>query len=163
MIQNLKQKKQKNKREDFFIKIILINDNKKTLSINSYVIWKKYFHYFKLVVYSSSQKYLSPIVGALSIMLVKKFGLDLLNPVMSANKKYWISHQASAELIRAMTGERGILQFQSLTGTQGRKLWGTEKPGWCQWRQTSGFSQVTQYHRPVSYPMRQNHRFLVLR
>ena len=49
-------------------------------------------------------KSLSPIVGALSTMKVKKYGLGILNPVTSVNDKYLSSQRASAELIRGMTG-----------------------------------------------------------
>ena len=49
-------------------------------------------------------KSLSPIVGALSAMPVKKSGLGLMNSVASAKKKYPSSQQVSAELIWAVTG-----------------------------------------------------------
>ena len=44
-------------------------------------------------------KYLSPIVGTLSKMPVKKSGLGLLNPLTSANEKYLSLKRASTELI----------------------------------------------------------------
>ena len=49
-------------------------------------------------------KTLSPIVGALSKITVKESGLGLLNTVMSAQEKYLIYNQGSAELIWAVTG-----------------------------------------------------------
>ena len=49
-------------------------------------------------------KTLSPIVGALSTMPVKKSGLSFLNPVTSEQDKYLSSQRGSAELIWAMTG-----------------------------------------------------------
>ena len=47
-------------------------------------------------------KSLSPIVGTLSTMLVKKSVLGLLNPVTSTNDKYLSSQYASKELIQAV-------------------------------------------------------------
>ena len=47
---------------------------------------------------------LSPLVGALSMMTVKKSGLVILNPVTPANKKCLSSQRESAELIWAVTG-----------------------------------------------------------
>ena len=44
-------------------------------------------------------KSLSPILGALSKVPVNKSGLDLLNPVTPANKKYLSLQHASIELI----------------------------------------------------------------
>ena len=52
-------------------------------------------------------KTLSPIVGTLSMMPVKKAILGLLNPLTSAKEKYLSSQQGSAELIRYVTGEVG--------------------------------------------------------
>ena len=49
-------------------------------------------------------KTLSPIVGSLSTMPVKKSGLGILNPVTSAQEKYISYQQESAELVRAVTG-----------------------------------------------------------
>ena len=56
-------------------------------------------------LFFAKSKYLSPIVGTLSKMPVKKSGLGLLNPLTSANEKYLISQRASTELIRYLTGE----------------------------------------------------------
>ena len=42
---------------------------------------------------------LSPIIGALSAIPVKKYLLVLLNPVTSAKKKYLSSQRSNAELI----------------------------------------------------------------
>ena len=50
------------------------------------------------------EKTLSPVIGALSTMPVKKSGLGLLNPVMSAQEKYLSPTQGSIELVRAVTG-----------------------------------------------------------
>ena len=43
-------------------------------------------------------------MGALSMMLVKKSVLVLLNPVTSVNDKYLSLHRAGMELIRDVTG-----------------------------------------------------------
>ena len=48
---------------------------------------------------------ISPIVGTLSTMPVKKYGLVLPNPVMSAKEKFLSSQRAVTELIRSVTGE----------------------------------------------------------
>ena len=50
-------------------------------------------------------KPLSPLIRVLHMILVKKYGLGLLNKVASMNNKYPSSHQASTELIWAVTGE----------------------------------------------------------
>ena len=55
-------------------------------------------------IFFGNTKTLSPIVGALSTMPVKKAGLGLLNPVTSEKEKYLSSQRGSAELIRAVTG-----------------------------------------------------------
>ena len=49
-------------------------------------------------------KTLSPIVGALSTMSVRKAGLGLLNTVTLEQEKYLRSHRESAELVLAVTG-----------------------------------------------------------
>ena len=49
-------------------------------------------------------KHLSPIVGSISTMLVKKSGLVLINPVTPEKGKYLSSQRGSAKLVRAMTG-----------------------------------------------------------
>ena len=51
------------------------------------------------------EKPLSPIVGDLITMPVKKIGLGLLNTVISATQKYLSFHQSSAELIQYVRGE----------------------------------------------------------
>ena len=51
-----------------------------------------------------NMKTLSPVVGALSTMPVKKYGLGLLNSVTSAQKKYLRSMLGSIEEVRAVTG-----------------------------------------------------------
>ena len=53
-------------------------------------------------------KTLSLVVGALSTMPVTKAGLELLNPVTSAQEKYLSSSQGSTELTRAVTGGGGF-------------------------------------------------------
>ena len=52
------------------------------------------------------QKYktLSPVLGALSTMMVRKSRLGLLDPVTSAQENYLSSTQGSAELVRDVTG-----------------------------------------------------------
>ena len=54
---------------------------------------------------------LSPIVGALSKMLVEKSGLGFLNPVTSAQEKY-LSSQDGDITGTGRDGRRGILQCQ---------------------------------------------------
>ena len=66
-------------------------------------------------------KTLSPIVGSLSTMPVKKSGLGLLNPVTPAKEKCLSSQMGSAELIRGVRGVRSILQHQPPPGAWGRK------------------------------------------
>ena len=55
-------------------------------------------------IFFGNTKTLSPIVGALSVMPVKKSRLGLLNPVIPAKEKYLSSQRRSAELIRAVMG-----------------------------------------------------------
>ena len=55
-------------------------------------------------IFFEKKKTLSPIVGALSTMLVKESVLRLLNPVISSRGKYLSSHQGSVELVWAMAG-----------------------------------------------------------
>ena len=55
-------------------------------------------------IFFRKKKTLSPVVGALSTMTVRKSGLGLLNPVTSAQEKYLISTGGSAELVQAVTG-----------------------------------------------------------
>ena len=55
-------------------------------------------------IFFRNTKSLSPIVGALSTMLINKSVLGLLNPVTSVKEKYLSSHQESAELVRSVTG-----------------------------------------------------------
>ena len=50
------------------------------------------------------EKNLSPIVGALSTMPVKKSELGLLNTVTSSQEKYLSYQRGSAELVQAVTG-----------------------------------------------------------
>ena len=55
-------------------------------------------------IFFVNTKTLFPVVGALSTMRVKKFGLGILNPVTSYQEKYLSSTQGSLELVRAVTG-----------------------------------------------------------
>ena len=55
-------------------------------------------------IFFRKTKTLSPVVGALSTMTVKKAGPGLLNPVTSSQEKYLSSTRGSTELVRAMTG-----------------------------------------------------------
>ena len=49
-------------------------------------------------------KYIPPIVGTLSTIPVKRSGLDLPKPVISANERFLSSQRASMELILAVMG-----------------------------------------------------------
>ena len=53
-------------------------------------------------IFFENMKTLSPNVGALSTMPVKKYVLGILNPVTLSQKKYLSSQQGSAELVRAV-------------------------------------------------------------
>ena len=64
------------------------------------IIWEN----FLLRLFFGKTKLLLLIIGDLSTMLVKKFGLGLLNPVTSVNDKYLSYQRARAELIWAVTG-----------------------------------------------------------
>ena len=55
-------------------------------------------------IFFRNKKPLPPIVGALSMMPVKKSGLGLLNTVTPEKEKYLSSQRRSGELIRAVTG-----------------------------------------------------------
>ena len=55
-------------------------------------------------IFFGNTKTLSPIVGALSTMLINKSGSGLLNPVTSANDKYLSLQRASAEIIQDVMG-----------------------------------------------------------
>ena len=55
-------------------------------------------------LFFGKMKTLSPVVGSLSTIPVKKSGLVLLNPVMSAQENYLSSKQGNAELVQAMAG-----------------------------------------------------------
>ena len=52
-------------------------------------------------------------------MPVKKSGLGLLNPVMSAKEKYISSQRGSAELIWAVTGEGALSNADHLLALEG--------------------------------------------
>ena len=64
------------------------------------MIWETFF--FRL--FFGKMKTLSPIVGSISTMLVKKAGLGLLNTVTSAQEKYLSYQRGIAELFQAVTG-----------------------------------------------------------
>ena len=49
-------------------------------------------------------KTLSPVIGAIITMKVKKSRLGLLNPVTPSQEKYLISQRGSTELVQAVTG-----------------------------------------------------------
>ena len=63
-------------------------------------------------------KTLSPFVGALNTMPVKKAGLGLLNPVTSAQDKYLSSQRGSTELVRAVAGGVGFIQCRPPTDSK---------------------------------------------
>ena len=54
--------------------------------------------------YFRKTKTLSPIIGVLSTMPVKKYGLGLLDPVMSDQEKYLIFTWGITELVRDVPG-----------------------------------------------------------
>ena len=60
---------------------------------------------FLLPLFFIKTETLSPIVGALSTTPVKKYGLVLLDPVTSAQKKYFSSRRGIAELVQSVTVE----------------------------------------------------------
>ena len=64
------------------------------------MIWETFFPLLFFVKIKS----LSPIVGALSTLLVNKVGLGPLNPVILEKEKYLSSQQESVELIMDLTG-----------------------------------------------------------
>ena len=57
-------------------------------------------------------KTLSPIVGDISTMSVRKAKLVLLNPVTSDQEKYLSSTRGSAELVQDVTGGEGFSSFR---------------------------------------------------
>ena len=59
-------------------------------------------------IFFGKTKTLSPIVGYLSTIPVRKAGLVILNTVTSDHDKYLSSTQGSAELIWAVTGGGGF-------------------------------------------------------
>ena len=64
------------------------------------IIWET----FLPRLFFGTTKSLSPIVGSLSMVPVKKYLLELLNPVMSAKDKYLGLQQSSVEIIWAVMG-----------------------------------------------------------
>ena len=65
------------------------------------MIWETFLPFLFLGKY----KNISPIVVTLITMTVKKSGLGLLNPVISANKKYTSFQCAIKKLIQAVMEE----------------------------------------------------------
>ena len=64
------------------------------------IIWE----IFLPCLFFGNTKTLYPVVGALSTMPFKKFGMGLLNPVTSSQEKYLSYHQGKAELFWDVTG-----------------------------------------------------------
>ena len=54
-------------------------------------------------LFFGNTKTLSPVVGALSMIPVKKSVLGILNPLTSAQEKHLRSTRGSTELVRAVT------------------------------------------------------------
>ena len=77
-------------------------------------------------LFFGNTKSLSPIVGAISTMPVKKFGLGLLNPVTPAQDKYLCSQRGSAELVWAVTGEGEFSNADHLR-MLGEEIWDRKK------------------------------------
>ena len=71
-------------------------------------------------LFFKKKKTLSPIVGSLSTMLVKKSVLGLLNQVAPAQEKYLSSQRGSAELIQAVMGG-GAFSNANHIGTLGEE------------------------------------------
>ena len=61
------------------------------------------FETFLSRLFFGKTKTLSPVLGALSMVPVKKSVLGLLNPVTSAQEKYLRSMRGRAELVQAVT------------------------------------------------------------
>ena len=59
---------------------------------------------FLLHIFFGKTKTLSPVVGALSTIPVKKSRLGLLYPVTSSQEKYLRSQRGSVELVQAVMG-----------------------------------------------------------
>ena len=55
-------------------------------------------------IFFGNTKNLFPVVGVLSTIPVKKYGLGLLNLVTSSQEKYLSSTRGSTEIVRAVTG-----------------------------------------------------------
>ena len=54
--------------------------------------------------FSKKKKSLSPVVGSLRTMPVKKYGLRILNSVMSAKETFLCFQWGSGELVQTVTG-----------------------------------------------------------
>ena len=74
-------------------------------------------------------KYLPPIVGTLSTIMVKKSGIGIQDPVTSANNKCLSLIHASSELIDSITGERENIPTPITFWRSGRKGVMKEKTG----------------------------------
>ena len=60
------------------------------------------------ILFFRKAKYLTPFIGSLSMMPVKKVGLGIQNPVTFVDEKYLSSQRASTEMIQAVMGEGGF-------------------------------------------------------
>ena len=74
------------------------------------LLWETFFP----CLFFGKWKYISPIVGTLSNMPVKKSGMVLQIPVMSANGNFLSLQRARTELIRDVTIEREFLTANRL-------------------------------------------------
>ena len=63
---------------------------------------------FLSCLFFGKKKTLSPAVGDLITIPVKKSGMRLMNPVTSSQENYLISTRGSKELVRAVTGGGGF-------------------------------------------------------
>ena len=75
-----------------------------------------------LRLFFRKKKSFSPIVGDLSMILVKTSGLRLLNKLTSANEKYLSSQQESVEIIRVVTGRGAFYNAYHLLVLREEKL-----------------------------------------
>ena len=85
--------------EWIFIKLVTSNIGD-TFVVVEKMIWKTFLPH----LFFKNTKSLSPIIGTLSTIIVSKYGLVLLDPVISANEKYLSLQWASVELIRDVAG-----------------------------------------------------------
>ena len=59
-------------------------------------------------IFFGNTKTLPPVVGDLRTMLVKKYGMGILNSLTLAQDKYFRYTRGSAELVRSVTGGGGL-------------------------------------------------------